>query len=295
MAIISLFILITVTVLAEVSSEIESKQLLINQKSTADTTGIKWKFGMPEQWENTGSDVNVAPSLNRDTPETGHESVALINKVDSVKYKFIFERIIKDVIKAKQALALQTSSDKYRITTLQETKKPLSSKRDDQIIFESGLNSNREAKNHATPFPNNSNGMKQSLKTTRVYPFQVAVIISKPKIPRRNSVIFVPLLVDMTVLDAFVYATRIYMDKMAVKTEDVPFNVVLDWDNELQCYIVIKAVGLENKRRQAWVFTVRDARHVAIYKDRCLPGDNVILRPRSSVQLTYQHIKRLLY
>jgi hypothetical protein len=66
----------------------------------------------------------------------------------------------------------------------------------------------------------------------------------------------------MTVLDAFVYATRIYMDKMAVKTEDVPFNVVLDWDNELQCYIVIKAVGLENKRRQAWVFTVRDARHV---------------------------------
>jgi hypothetical protein len=125
---------------------------------------------MPEQWENTGSDVNVAPSLNRDTPETGHESVALINKVDSVKYKFIFERIIKDVIKAKQALALQTSSDKYRITTLQETKKPLSSKRDDQIIFESGLNSNREAKNHATPFPNNSNGMKQSLKTTRVYP-----------------------------------------------------------------------------------------------------------------------------
>ena len=67
-----------------------------------------------------------------------------------------------------------------------------------------------------------------------------------------------PLSVDMTVLDAFVAATQKYRNTTSSNVDEIPFNVVLDWDNKLKCYIVVKAVGIENKRKQAWFFTVRD-------------------------------------
>ncbi|XP_045163888.2 uncharacterized protein LOC123528225 [Mercenaria mercenaria] len=130
------------------------------------------------------------------------------------------------------------------------------------------------------------------LKTKRAFPFQVVVIVSKPNGPHRNSFIFLPLWADMTVLDAFKSATRTYMDHNTAGVKDIPFNIVLGWNNKLQCYVTVEAVGVENRRRQAWYFTVRNYLHEVVYKGRCLPGDDVILRPRSSVQLTFERKKR---
>ncbi|XP_045163861.2 uncharacterized protein LOC123528195 [Mercenaria mercenaria] len=136
----------------------------------------------------------------------------------------------------------------------------------------------------------NDKKMLSDHKTKRVFPFEVAVLVSKPTGPIRNTV--VPLSADMTVLDAFVSATRMYMDKTTTEVENIPFNIMLDWNTKLQCYVTIKASGIRNRRRKAWHFIVKDFTHGIVYRDRCLPGDNVVLRPGSIVQLAFEQKRR---
>jgi len=69
-------------------------------------------------------------------------------------------------------------------------------------------------------------------------------------------VIQVPLQADMTVLDALIAATRTYIERNGAKEKMIPFNVQLDWDPSLDCFTIVKALGLHSRRRATWFITL---------------------------------------
>lgn len=91
------------------------------------------------------------------------------------------------------------------------------------------------------------------------FQFQVYVIVTAPGRPQRSARLYVPLSAHMTVLDAFMSATREYMHNVSVNEDEIPFNIMLAWDDKLQCFVTINAVGVNIRRRKAWFFTVRNS------------------------------------
>ncbi|WAR14943.1 hypothetical protein MAR_005048 [Mya arenaria] len=92
---------------------------------------------------------------------------------------------------------------------------------------------------------------------------------------------------DMTVIDAMIQATLSYRGRSGSDI-DIPFNVMLDWDDADDCFVIKRALGKNSRRRAGWSLTVKNMFQKEIYTGRCIPYDGVILRPFSSVSITYQ-------
>lgn len=84
---------------------------------------------------------------------------------------------------------------------------------------------------------------------------EVSVVVVSPKARESNNVIHVPLQAEMTVLDAFIAATRTYIEQHG-QSDDIPFNVMLDWNPELRCFTIVKALGFHSRRRSVWFMAV---------------------------------------
>ena len=85
---------------------------------------------------------------------------------------------------------------------------------------------------------------------------EVSVQVSSPRSRGTDNVIQVPLQADMTVLDALIAATRTYIERNGAKEKMIPFNVQLDWDPSLDCFTIVKALGLHSRRRATWFITL---------------------------------------
>lgn len=83
----------------------------------------------------------------------------------------------------------------------------------------------------------------------------MSVIVASPRARGKDNVIQVPLEADMTVLDAFIAATRTYVEQHG-QSNDIPFNVLLDWNSGLRCFTIVKALDFYTRRRAAWFVTV---------------------------------------
>ncbi|WAR14903.1 hypothetical protein MAR_005008 [Mya arenaria] len=92
---------------------------------------------------------------------------------------------------------------------------------------------------------------------------------------------------DMTVIDAMIQATLSYRARSGLDV-DIPFNVMISWDNVYGCFVIRRALGKKSRRRAGWSITVKNMFQKEEYTDRCIPFDEVILRPFSSVSITYK-------
>ena len=83
----------------------------------------------------------------------------------------------------------------------------------------------------------------------------------------------------MTVLDLLIAAVKSNMDTVN------PFNVQLQWDEILECYTIIKALGVENTSSHTWQLKIRRwTSQVNIYANSFLIENNqfVVSSPQTS-------------
>ncbi|XP_052820251.1 uncharacterized protein LOC128246083 [Mya arenaria] len=128
---------------------------------------------------------------------------------------------------------------------------------------------------------------KRNYPTWLLAPPYVDVTISHPTDDNSTYTENVAVSPDMTVIDAMIQATLSYRGRSGSDI-DIPFNVMLDWDDTDDCFVIKRALGKNSRRRAGWSLTVKNMFQKEIYTGRCIPYDEVILRPFSSVSITYQ-------
>lgn len=84
------------------------------------------------------------------------------------------------------------------------------------------------------------------------------MVIASPFSKKEIHTVDVDLEADMSVLAAFIAATRAYISEHG-RREDIPFNLMLDYDKQFQCFTIVKALGLNSRRRAAWFITVTNS------------------------------------